>query len=499
MSEDPNPSTRTRTVRRIDLAWVGALGLVAVWVFHRLGAFDLWTTVSTGNGLSERVVNTFAAVDHPFHASRAELLRRSIVDGDLLRWVSAHQGGYPVEFYPLGAPAFEVLIWALLLGSVPMMAAHKIAVIAIFLLPAAGYFLLARSDRISLGVGLLALVFHISASGWWWSGGYTELVEWGLVSSSLAMATLLLLAAAVQLAFSERSVRWAAVAGIVGAFAVYTNVRSILPMVAIGAGLLISLWWTGDRLRQLRSTLAIGLLLAAILALIAAPLLIALVRFNDLYYFVTYERYDSLREYWDASITAVSSPVFFLALAGGVAVVVMPELRAGRFVACTLGAYVVLTFALSGLTVGPNIEQLEATRLMPFQRALTIYLAAVGVYGLLHLLGRVSVKYRVTIVNGGLAASVALTLLLFVVWEGSPVPDSDRALYPVLTTGQVSTLDQQRAVELADRSAEPGTAILVLGTTISWHDQFWSMEWSDRPFYFNDWLWYWQQDLVWRV
>ncbi len=31
---------------------------------------------------------------------------------------------------------------------------------------------------------------------------------------------------------------------------------------------------------------------------------------------------------------------------------------------------------------------------------------------------------------------------------------------------------------------------------LSWHDQFWSMEWSDRPFYFNDWLWYWQKDLA---
>ncbi|MEZ4532577.1 MAG: hypothetical protein R2855_16410 [Thermomicrobiales bacterium] len=32
--------------------------------------------------------------------------------------------------------------------------------------------MLAREDRIPLGVGVLALVFHISVRGYWWSGGY---------------------------------------------------------------------------------------------------------------------------------------------------------------------------------------------------------------------------------------------------------------------------------------------------------------------------------------
>ncbi|MEZ4507481.1 MAG: hypothetical protein R2848_16925 [Thermomicrobiales bacterium] len=46
-------------------------------------------------------------------------------------------------------------------------------------------------------------------------------------------------------------------------------------------------------------------------------------------------------------------------------------------------------------------------------------------------------------------------------------------------------LEQQHAVELADERAEPGTAILVLGSILSWHDQFWSIEWSERPFLFR--------------
>ncbi len=61
-------------------------------------------------------------------------------------------------------------------------------------------------------------------------------------------------------------------------------------------------------------------------------------------------------------------------------------------------------------------------------------------------------------------------------------------------TGAQNFLDQQNAVELADERAAPGTAILVLGSQLSWHDQFWSFQWSDRPFFFNDWLWYWQKD-----
>jgi hypothetical protein len=67
-------------------------------------------------------------------------------------------------------------------------------------------------------------------------------------------------------------------------------------------------------------------------------------------------------------------------------------------------------------------------------------------------------------------------------------------MYPVLVTGESFFLDQQNAVELADEHAEPGTALLVLGSMLSWHDQFWSMQWSDRPFFFNDWLWYWQKN-----
>ena len=56
--------------------------------------------------------------------------------------------------------------------------------------------------------------------------------------------------------------------------------------------------------------------------------------------------------------------------------------------------------------------------------------------------------------------------------------------------------DLHAAVDQADEQAPPGTAILILGTTVSWHDQMWATLWSDRLFFYDDWLWYWQREHV---
>jgi len=494
MNRPSKPRIRYPTGRGIDAAWVVVLALIALWVAHRLGAFDLWSTITRPDGSSVRIPRTFGAIDHPFHATRADLLRRALLDGELLRWISAHQGGYPVEFYPLGAPAFEVLVWAAMLGTLPVMAAHKIAVIVIFLLPAAGFLLLARLDHLSLGVGVLALVFHVSVRGWWWSGGYMELVEWGLVSSFLAMTAVLLFLPVSFRAIRTRSFRWGAAAGIIAACAVYTNVRAFLPLGAIAAGTLLSLCWEPDRRAELRGKIILAAGILGITGLLLGPLLVAILRFQHLYYFVIYERYDSIREYAHASITAVSGPIFILAMVGFGAAFLMKDLVAGRLVAFTLASHGLMTLLLSGLVIDPHIEQLEATRLMPLQRALTLYLAALGAYALLAALGSVAQRFRPIIVNVGLLTVAIVSLLLYVVLDPTPITASDRGLVPVPLTGESFFLDQQDAVELASQRAEPGTAILVLGSLLSWHDQFWSFQWSDRPFYFDDWLWYWQKD-----
>src|SRR5262245_592798 len=134
MSGSGNARLRLERTTIQNAVWLILIALLGLWVMQRLGGFDLWSTAVRADGTTERIVKTFGAADHPFHVSRAELMRQSLAHSDLLRWIAMHQGGYPVEFYPLGAPAFEVALWALLLGSLPMMAVHKLAVILVFLL-----------------------------------------------------------------------------------------------------------------------------------------------------------------------------------------------------------------------------------------------------------------------------------------------------------------------------------------------------------------------------
>src|SRR5690348_5587486 len=76
----------------LTLAALIGIGILIWWTFADLGVFDLWTTVSTENGVYN-VVNTFASVDHPFHATRAQLLLDSLQQGELLRWIPSHEGG----------------------------------------------------------------------------------------------------------------------------------------------------------------------------------------------------------------------------------------------------------------------------------------------------------------------------------------------------------------------------------------------------------------------
>jgi hypothetical protein len=69
----------------------------------------------------------------------------------------------------------------------------------------------------------------------------------------------------------------------------------------------------------------------------------------------------------------------------------------------------------------------------------------------------------------------------------------------VASTADSGLVDLEAAVEAADAAAPAGTAILVLGTRgvpYAWHDQLWAPIWSERPYFFDDWLWYWQQEHV---
>jgi hypothetical protein len=36
-----------------------------------------------------------------------------------------------------------------------------------------------------------------------------------------------------------------------------------------------------------------------------------------------------------------------------------------------------------------------------------------------------------------------------------------------------------------------GTVMLVLGSALSWHQQLWAPLWTERPLFFDNWLWFW--------
>jgi hypothetical protein len=84
-------------------------------------------------------------------------------------------------------------------------------------------------------------------------------------------------------------------------------------------------------------------------------------------------------------------------------------------------------------------------------------------------------------------------LILYVVSPPSFIPEGDQGLYEIPSTARPEIADLETAVKTADEAAVPGTALLVIGSDVSWHDELWSPMWSDRPFFYQDWLWYWQK------
>ena len=380
-----------------------------------------------------------------------------------------------------------------------MIVVHKLTVIAVFLAPVIGFALLSRRTRGGFGIAALALAAHVSVRGWWWSGGSMELVEWGLITN-VAAATALIVALPLLAAWTEDgNARVAALAGLIIGLALVTNPRSAFAVAAIGIGVVAAALTAGTAGPSLKTSLRRLAVVGVLAVLIAAPELLALVRFEDLYYFVRYSGYADLGAYLDSSIQAVSAPLFWVGLVG----VALGARRASPFpvrvASLTLVAYVGVTaFLVWGAWPSSAVEQLETTRLMPFQRLLWLFLAAFAVGEGAAMASRaVAGAVRRTAVRDVLMAGAALAVIVaYVLAPARWIPESDRGLVAVPTSAHPAIVDLEAAVRAADRTAEPGTALLVLGTTLSWHDQLWAPLWSDRPLFYDDWLWYWQTEHV---
>ncbi len=540
-------------------------GLLAFYVAARMGVFASYAEVITADAIVQ-MPNTFASVDHPFHVARADTLWRELSSGRVLRWIGQHQGGYPVEFYPLGEAWLEVAIRALSFGGLQAEGAHSLAVAALFLLPGLAFSAMVKVDRWSPAVALLAFALHISWPGGWYDGGYTELVQWGLVTNVAgAVAAMLMFPALIRFLASGVG-SFGAAAAFLAAAAIYCNPRSLVGLVALGAGAWIAAVWSMPRKAitplppvpveqtdrgshprgaALHTTIspsltAVGrapsgwrfgvrasatpimtspgatgkeelraqspavllrrlLKVALIAALLAAPELLSLARFGHLYTFVRYSTFETISSYVETSIAAVSLPVFVVALLGVLFSVIAKGSIAARATTAALVMYVAFTIMVAFVPwIGELGSQLEPTRLMPLQRMLTIYLAASAAWAALTwLMSRFAAGYR-WLPN---ALAIALVALVVGVQTRSlpgppPDPASPRvpgvSLYPVATSATAEQVDLEAAVKRADAAALPGTALLVLGSAVSWHQQLWSPLWTRRPLFYDNWLWYWQ-------
>jgi hypothetical protein len=483
--------------------WLLLFAAFGCYAALRMQAFALNAPVSLPEGTTW-LPNTFATVDHPFHVARAAMLWRELGQGHILRWIGQHQGGYPVEFYPLGEAWLEVSIRAAFLGQLGAEGVHTLAVVVLFLLPGIGFLALSRLDALSPAVALLALALQLALPGGWYHGGYTELVQWGLVTN-VAGATAAFLLLPVLAWFSQTG-RWLGLIAstFLAAAAVYSNPRSLIGVAAVALGCLISLSLSGTS--ESRTVVPGRITLVAIgTALLAAPLLISLVRFGQFYTFVHYSGYADLAAYLRTSLEAVTPWVVGLAVVGGIGAFVVsgmgqrfsrPLATRGAFLALII--YVLQTLALSFIpALGTAASQLETTRLMPLQRLLTLYLAAAGVWWLMSMLIR-----RWSWVRE--ASMVVATVILVAALTRPPANPIDPAspevpaagLYPVTMSAQPVQAHLEQAVEQADAAAELGTAILVLGSGLSWHQGLWSPLWTERPLYYDNWLWYWHPDQV---
>lgn len=469
------------------------MGAFAVIVLLRLGAFEVRTAVEAPDGASGAVFDTFAGVDHPFHATRAATLLASLQDGQIPRWIGEHQGGYPAEFYPLGGPWLDVVAWTALLGQIPIVAVHKLVVIAVFLLPLAAFVWLARMDHLPMTVAATAGAAHLAVpggtfAGGAYSGGYRELVSWGLFTNVTAAVEIFLILPALVL-FLGKGKGWAGVVAACGAaLAVSTNPRSSIALVALGIGVVIAAWTVNGP--RSRAVVRLGLVgLTALL--ITAPVVVSLARYDGLYHFVRYSGYGTVDDYFSASLAASSFPLLALAIVGGGWAYSAAGRRGARSVTWTALVYILITAGLTiGGTTGGPFQQLELTRLMPFQRLLLLYLAGVGVHAIAGwALGGIGPGWT------GRVAQIVIAIGVFAGFVFAPfggVAESNRGLFSVPTTGTSSMVALRQAVERADAVAPVGSALYVVGSSLSWHQQLWTPLWTERPIRYNDWLWSWR-------
>lgn len=482
--------------RLLSASAIFALVLMSAWVIYDQGGFDLRSTIEI-NGQWVQLPNTLATVDHPFHATRADTLLKSLQEWQPLRWVPHHQGGYPVEFYPLGFAWLDVGLWVALAGQFPIIAVHKLSVMLLFVLPGLGFWILSRGDKLSPFVPVLALAIHISVPGDWMHGGRMELLYWGL-ATNVGGATLAFIMMAALSRYVMEGSRWYCLLAVLAASAaIYTNPRSAIAIAAATIAVFLASVFAGSTRSRANVAVAVSRigLVGVLGTLLTAPLLIPLVRYEHLYYFVNFEAYSSIRDYLTASSMSITPIVCAIALAGVAIATAVKSMCHTRSAAFALVLFVAITVAFSTLDrLGDVIQQLEAPRLMPFQRFLAIYVAAAAAGWAIERLASVAKVRGTSLLSASVLGLAAFsTILTF----GEAFGELDvKYQQPVLwTTGIPEYGLYTSAIDRAAEFAPEGTAIYVVGDQQSWwHEQLWGPTRTGAPFFYDDFMWYWHED-----
>jgi hypothetical protein len=174
----------------------------------------------------------------------------------------------------------------------------------------------------------------------------------------------------------------------------------------------------------------------------------------------------------------------------------VPVPRISQAVVITVGLYSLFTIWVA--TTGdppPLVEQLEAPRLMPYQRLLMLALAAVAiVFALQWLTHRLRAVWR-ELVIAIVVVGLGTVSIHNMIDRGGDYPPNENALYEVPTVGNTTFADLEDAVHQANALRPEGTSIFLVGNQHDyWHEQLWAPGIENGNYYYDDWLWYWHSD-----
>ena len=478
-----------------------ALVALLLGVALKLGALD-WSTgvsITRPDGTTFSLPNTFASGDHPFHIAKERSTLDALRGGWLPRWFMFQMAGFPAEFYPTGGDVIVVAVYALGAGRVPLEIAHKLVVIAVFMLPPIAYWALARRDKLPPGVAVAAAMLHLFLPGTWLAGGGDGLFNLGLWPDVLAsyLALPFILWAADYFRHGDR--KGLALAAGVATVAVYTNPRAIVAIATAFIALMAVA--ATERLRRLAPGSAPsigrraavlgsrGALLTTLIVLLSAGLLLPLRAHQQLYQFAFYISFANLSNIWQIYREAIPVPVIALAGVGVVIAAWQGGFYSRVFALLLPLSYVIVAVVGVWLRGAGVFAQLEGPRLVSMLRPATLFLAALALHTLARaLLNRLNRRHAARLAAVMTVAVVSIAVLTPL----SPIPQSQRGLPAMATTGRPEFAALGQAIAAVEAARVPTDRLLILGSPIARHDPFWFPALTGLPAFHDQWLWYWR-------